>query len=545
MKTNAEGLELTFHGAAGTVTGSCIELNCGGHRLLIDCGLFQGPRTLERLNFDPFRFQPHAIDAVILSHAHIDHSGLIPRLAGKGFAGAIWSTSATRDLAGYMLADSARLQESDTSHRNKRRDRSDEPPIEPLYDADDVALALALFRDVELETWFEPAPGFRARLWNAGHILGSCSVQIEAAGVSLLFSGDLGPAQKSLELPSAGPSGVDHVICEATYGDRERPAFTLASRRVALKEEVEAALSRGGNLVIPVFAVERTQELLLDLADLIDQGQIPGRPIFIDSPLATRVTSVFASQNVPDTRSGAVFHHPCFHFVDTAMESMRLNSLSGAIIMAGSGMCEGGRVRHHLVHNLSRSESTVLFVGYQAKGTLGRAILDGAGRVRISGRDIAVRAQIRHIDTYSAHADRADLLHWIAARQPIGGTLMLGHGEPPALQSLREGVGGHQHVVIPAIGERYRLLAGQQAKRLSTGDADMQAIVGGDWQNDYADFAVNLKRELQAIEDARTRREALRRMRRVLDDYASYRNGRKQASQKREQHRARDRAARR
>lgn len=520
-----QGMEIVFHGAAGTVTGSCMELVLGNRRMLIDCGLFQGSRSLERLNFEPFRFKPSAIDAVILTHAHIDHSGLLPRLCAQGFSGTIFSTAPTCDLAAFMLADSARLQQSDVEHRNRRRDRSDEQPLEPLYRPEDVDLAMSLFETVDLDRWFEPVPGFRARLWNAGHILGSASVEIEAGGVSALFSGDIGPASKTLEPPPEGPAGIDHVVCESTYGDRDREDMTVAGRRAVLQTEVTAALRRGGNLIIPVFAVERTQELLLDLAILIDRKAIPARPIFIDSPLATRVTSVFEDGHLAETEDGAVFRHTAFHFVDTTAESVRLNSLSGAIILAGSGMCEGGRVRHHLIHNLARADSTILFVGYQAQGTLGRSIVDGAKRVRISGHDIAVRAHVARIDTYSAHADRGDILRWIRARHPIAGSLFLDHGEAPALESLRGALEGEGSVIVPAIGERYRLLPAQPAKRLSTGDAVAQVSVGRDWQNDYADFAVNLKKELQQVPEAR-RQDALRQMRRLLDDYAQFRAGR-------------------
>lgn len=540
----ANGLDITFHGAAGTVTGSCMELAITDRRILIDCGLFQGSRSLERLNFEPLRFKPHSIDAVILTHAHIDHSGLLPRLAAKGFSGAIWSTVPTRDLAAFMLADSAHLQENDAERRNHRRDRSDEPPVEPLYRPDDVELAMTLFRAIELDEWFEPAPGFRARLWNAGHILGSASLEVHAGGVSTLFSGDIGPARKSLEPPPEGPIGLDHVICESTYGDRDRDDVTVAERRAMLQTEVTGALRRGGNLIIPVFAVERTQELLLDLATLIDRHAIPGRPIFIDSPLATRVTSVFAHEHLAETDDGAIFRHPSFHFVDSSIESMRLNSLSGAIILAGSGMCEGGRVRHHLIHNLARPDSTVLFVGYQAQGTLGRSIVDGAQRVRISGHDIAVRAHICRIETYSAHADRGDILAWIRHRHPIAGSLFLDHGEKPALESLRRTLDSDQPVIVPALGERYRLMPGQPARRLSTGDPAWQAVVAGDWQNDYAQFAVNLKHELQRIPNQEARRDALRRMRRVLDDYATFRGPKSIASSEHHHRRPRREGAR-
>ncbi|SDD12472.1 metallo-beta-lactamase family protein [Sphingomonas sp. YR710] len=522
-------IDLTFHGAAQTVTGSCIELACGKQRLLVDCGLFQGARSLEALNHEGFPFDVSAIDAVILTHAHIDHSGLLPRLAADGYKGPIWCTAPTRDLIGYMLADSAHIQESDALHHNKRRDRADEAEREPLYTVADAEAAVALVQTVALDTWFDPAPGIRARLWNAGHILGSASIELVADGVSLLCSGDIGPVARALQEASSGPAGMDHVICESTYGDRDRNDLDPARRQLLLRDEIQSALAAGGNLIIPVFAVERTQELLFDMAALFESGALAEHQVFIDSPLATRATDVFLHADLPGTRDGAVFHHPAFHFTATTAESVRLNSTSGAIIMAGSGMCEGGRVRHHLIHNLAREDSTILFVGYQAKGSLGRTIVDGARRVRISGEDLAVKARIRRIDSYSAHADREDLLAWIAARKPIHGTLFLNHGETEAIAALGEACEGID-LRKPAIGEIYRLEAGKPARRLSTGDPAIQAVVSGDWQNAYADFAVNLKRDLQRIHDDAARQRAIAQMRRILDEFAVHRAEHRDAS---------------
>lgn len=524
------GIELSFHGAAHTVTGSCMEISAGGHRLLVDCGLFQGSRSLEQLNRLPFTFNPAEIEAVVLTHAHIDHSGLLPRLVAEGFSGPIWCTPGTRDLLGYMLPDAARIQEGDAMRRNRRKDRADEPAITPLYTQADADLAVALARPVALCEWFEPVPGLRARMWNAGHILGSASVEIQGDDQTLLFSGDLGPEYKSFYPDPDGPAGVDHVICESTYGNRERVSQTIEERRTLLEQEVKAAMARGGNLIIPVFAVERTQELLLDLARLINAGRLKGTRVFIDSPLASRATSVFArhAAELEDLGDGEVFRHHAFHYVESAAESIRLNSVSGAIILSASGMCEAGRIRHHLVHNLSRPDSTILFVGYQAEGTLGRTILDGAQRVRISGRDLAVRAHIRKVDSYSAHADRRALIDWVDKRAPIHGSLFLVHGEKIALESLRDATqdkGGS--VVLPEIGERYRLSAGAPAKRLATGRLDVRQVVGRDWQNDYADFSLNLKRELGRIRDEGRRREAIRRMREVLGEYNDHRSRRR------------------
>lgn len=523
---------ITFHGAAGTVTGSCLELHYRGETILVDCGLFQGPRTLEELNREPFVFDVRKLSAVILTHAHIDHSGLLPKLVAEGYDGPVYATPQTRDLLYHMLPDAGRIQESEAERRNRRRDRRDETPIEPIYTEADSKAAYERIEAAALNDWFEAAPGFRVRLWNAGHILGSASVEIEVGGSRLLFSGDLGPDYKAFHADPEGPAGLDHVFCESTYGDRVREDVTLEERRTLLEAEIKAALTRGGNLVIPVFALERTQELLLDIAILINTGRLPHPQVFIDSPLATRATGVFAkhADELEDMGSGEIFRHPSFHFTSSTAESMRLNDVSGAIIMAASGMCEAGRIRHHLRHNLARRDSTILFVGFQAAGSLGRTILDGAQRVRIWGQDVAVRAQIRRIDTYSAHGDQNDLRRWIAARQPIDGSLFLSHGEEGAIETFRrllQGEGAASSIITPRMGETYSLPPGAPAKRLKTGNAELQQSVERDWQNDYADFSLRLKKELQEIESATARREALARMADILHSYQSHRDKRK------------------
>ncbi|MBK8271510.1 MAG: MBL fold metallo-hydrolase [Sphingomonadales bacterium] len=521
---------VAIHGAGRTVTGSCYEIQCGDARILVDCGLFQGSRTLETLNHTTAPFDAKAIDAVILTHAHLDHSGLLPRLVARGFSGPIWTTAPTADLLVPMLADAARLQEQETMRRNRRHDRAGDPPIQAIYTMADADAALDLIRTQPQERPFTAAPGFEAVLWNAGHILGSSSAEVRCGGSRLLFSGDLGPAHKAFEPDPVAPSGLDHVFCESTYGDREREAVTIEERREILAAEIDAGLSRGGNLIIPVFALERTQELLLDLARLAAASRLKGASIFIDAPLATRITGVFSrySRQLEDVGSPDDFDHPSFHFVDDAAESRRLNEISGSIILAGSGMCEGGRVRYHLLANLDRRDSTILFVGYQAGGTLGRTIIDGAHRVRISGRDTAVRATIRKIDSYSAHADRTELKDWILARRPISGSLFLTHGEAAAVAGLRSLLEPDiASIVAPEIGEVYELPAGAAARRIKAGRTDLHDAVESDWQNDYARFAVDLKHELQKIEAAGRRREAIERMRDILVQYRDARTKRR------------------
>lgn len=529
-------LSLQIHGAARTVTGSCLELRSGKSRILLDCGLFQGSRSLEALNHEALGFDPKTIDAVVLSHAHIDHSGLLPRLVAEGFTGAIWCTVETSDLLEFMLADAGRIQEYEAERRNRRRDRAGDEPFEPIYTEADAIAAWRQSRPVPLGEWFEPAPGFRVRLWNAGHILGSASVELEAEGVRLLYSGDLGPDNKAFHPDPASPAGFDYVICESTYGDRHREKVSIAERRSLLEAEILSARARGGNLVVPSFALERTQELLLDIAALSAGDRIGNAMVFVDSPLASRATTVFRkyADQLEDTGGRDVFAHPSIRYVNDVAESMRLNSMSGAIILAASGMCEAGRIRHHLFYNLPRRDSTILFVGFQAEGSLGRVILDGAQRVRISGRDVMVRAQIRRIESYSAHADQAELLAWIAERGPISGSLLLDHGESGAIEELRklaQSQGLAPSILIPEIGECYELKAGEPARRTRTGRPELQQAIGRDWQNNYADLATSLKRRLANIRDAEARQKAIDEMRRVLDSYTAVREDRKRRSE--------------
>lgn len=528
------GLELTFHGAAQTVTGSCMELALNGQHILVDCGLYQGSRTLETLNHGAFDFEVSRIKAVVLTHAHIDHCGLLPKLVKQGYKGAIWCTQGTADLLEFMLADAGRIQEGEATRRNRRRDRAGETAFEPLYTEADALQAWRQAKGVELGEWFEPAPGFRVRLWNAGHILGAASAEIEATTkqgpVRLLCSGDIGPDNKEMQANPQSPSGLDYVVCESTYGNRTREHLSIEARRDVLEHEINTALARGGNLIIPVFALERTQELVLDIIRLAEANRIPGVPVFVDSPLASRATSVFAAHagELEDMEGIDIVRHPSIHYVEDTAESMRLNTVSGAIILAASGMCEAGRIRHHLKHNLHRRDSTVLFVGFQSAGSLGRVLVEGAPRVRISGEEISVRAQIRRIDTYSAHADGAELLAWIKARFPINGGLFLSHGESDAIAGLEAVVQAEApglKIIAPRLGESFALSPGATAKRLRTARVDVGAALGTDWQNDYASFVTNLKHGLAHLRSDKDRRRAIAEMQRILNGVGGNRQG--------------------
>lgn len=526
--------ELVFHGGAGTVTGSCYEIVHADGRLMIDCGMFQGNKTVRELNYRDFPFDPAAIDTLLLTHAHIDHTGLVPKLVKHGFRGKIHATAPTKDLASFMLPDSGYIQESEVQRLNKRNRRRGRPEVEPIYTRKDAEACLKQFTGVDMERWFEPMKGIQARYWNAGHILGSASIELKvgsagtARPVHMLFSGDLGPDEKVFHLEPDAPAGFDYILCESTYGDREREDATVEERRAALKREILDADQAGGNLVIPAFAVERTQELLHDIGVLMATGEIPGKPVFLDSPLASNATKVFiehaATLDDIAMDESELFKNPNFSFTSSVEESKAINNVKGGcIIMAASGMCDAGRIRHHLRNNLYKKNATVLFVGYQAPGTLGSFILSGEEAVRIHGREVKVNARIRRIGNYSAHADQGELIDWVKERLPVHAGLFLTHGDDKARDVLkkhlvREGVEA-ERVVLPGLDERARLTvdphrkpAAIREKRARVAPADMAT----DWYNDYASLLLKLGRKLEEMQDGDERRTLLQKMRALL-----------------------------
>lgn len=531
-------ISLNFCGAAGTVTGSCYLIHHPGGRFLVDCGMFQGAKTLRTLNYRAFPFDPAEIDYVLLTHAHIDHSGLLPKLTKAGFGGRIITTAGSRDLLGFMLPDSAQIQESEVERLNRRNQQRGREAVRPIYGQADAETALSQIVAVGLERWIECGPGVRARFWNAGHILGAASIEVEIATgdkrrrfVRILFSGDLGPGHKIFHPDPDAPENFDYLIVEATYGDRDRPEITAAARRALLHREVTAALQRGGNLLIPCFAVERTQELLFDLGRLFAEGALPRARLFLDSPLAIRATQVFATHagDLEDVGDAVdPFQQPNFHFVETVEQSKAIGRIQGgAIIIAASGMCDAGRIRHHLKQNLWRPDATVLFVGYQAPGTLGSLIEQGVKAVRIHGEEVSVKATIRRLDAYSGHADRTELLAWVKERLPVSRAIFLTHGEETALAALKDGLVSigcaPAQVVIPRLDDRVRLDGEAETPHPEPTQPRLppEAVGKPDWHNAYAALALDLQHRLNELGDDRARNRLLARVRAALDETGS------------------------
>ncbi|BBE72900.1 MBL fold metallo-hydrolase [Oharaeibacter diazotrophicus] len=524
---------LHVHGAAGTVTGSCFLVETARARVLVDCGMFQGSKTEKELNYRPFPFDPATLDAVVLTHAHIDHAGLIPKLVLAGYRGPVHATPATVDLASIMLPDSGHIQEVEVEQLNRRNARRGRDPVAPIYRAEDAEAALTQFRGLACGHWQTVADGVRVRLWNAGHLLGSASVEmeVEAGGGRrrLLFSGDLGPDHKLLQHDPEAPAGFDYVICESTYGDTDRPETSPEKRRRALRTVVREAIRPSGALLIPSFAVERTQELLVDLTHLMEAGEIPVVPLVIDSPLATRASRVFAA-HAGEIEDGATLTRAMaarnVRFTESVEQSKALDLLHDFhIVIAASGMCEAGRIRHRLKNWLWREEATVLLVGYQAEGTLGRILENGAATVRIQGEEIKVRARIRSTDLYSGHADGPELARWVAARAPIAAGLFLVHGEGPALAGLAarvEGTVPAARVHVPTIDAAYAL--GEHAARPLGGAAaapariDPRASGRQDWHNELSRLMLDVRDKVGEAADERARAAVLRRIRRALEE---------------------------
>lgn len=519
---------LTFHGACATVTGSCFELRAGNSSVLIDCGMFQGTKTLKALNYKPFAFKPSNIEALILSHAHIDHCGLVPKLTSAGFRGPVYATPGTGDLLTYVLPDSGFIQEIEVDRLNRRNRQRGQPSVEPIYTQMDAQAALKSVTAKKYGEWFTAAPGIRARFWNAGHILGSASIEVQVSDgskglattpISILFSGDIGPSDKAFHDKPQAPQGFDFVVMESTYGDRVRPQRSNERRLQILEREIKAALKAGGVILMPAFAIERTQELLFDLDTLFDAKRLPEIPIFVDSPLATNATKVF-SKHLKDrvnSQGSHAFQRPNIRYVGSTDDSKKLNRLrGGAIIMAGSGMCDAGRIRHHMKAHLSRANTTLILAGYQAPGTLGRLLHSGEKTVRIHGEEIAVAAHIRMLDEYSGHADQTHLITWAQQRLPLAHDLFLVHGEESAREQLATLMGAagidRKKIKSPVIGETVRLSKKEGAKTVRVRTTIEPSTTQRDWHNDYAAAVIALKHKLDHLKTDKDRSRLLRRV---------------------------------
>ena len=531
----AEAIGLKVCGAAREVTGLSLLFETPRGRVLVDCGMFQGPKTLKALNYEPFPYEPSSIDAVLLTHAHIDHSGLLPKLVKGGFRGPIHATEATRDLCGVMLADAGHIQQSEVEQLNRRNRRRGRDPVVPIYTAEDAERTMLAFRSVKYGDWIEPLPGLRARWWNAGHMLGSASIELEFAmaprPMRVLVSGDIGPDLGPIQRDPEGPAGgVDHVIVESTYGDEDRPAIAPAERRAALAKLVQAASRQNGALLIPVFAVERAQEVMLDLVTLMRAKQVPEAGIHLDSPLAQRATRVFERhaamlEDGEAMRAALSDHH--IHHVEDSQQSYHLARQEGfRIILAGSGMCEAGRIRGHLKQKLWDARTIVALVGFQAAGTLGRLLQDGADRVRIQGEPVRVGARIAKIEGYSGHADGPELGRWIQARGQVSGGVFLVHGEEEAIEGLAKrvlgrGIAKEEAIIRPVLDEGFRLRPDALPERdpaASQRRARPETVGLPDWHNQRAALLLGIEEALERAGDERKRAALIARLRHVLDE---------------------------
>ena len=434
-------MKIKFLGAAKTVTGSFYVIETDKARFAVDCGLFQGSKQLREKNYGDFAVDPKSIEFLILTHAHIDHSGLTPKLCKMGFTGPIYCSPATVELCTVMLPDAGHIQESEVEMKNRKLSRAGKPLLEPIYTAEEAVKCLEQFRPIKYDEVTKLAEGVEINLRDAGHILGSSIVEmwVEENGQKekIVFSGDLGQGNQPIIKDPTVIESADYVLMESTYGDRFHKG--VGNRAEQLKKVIDDTMRRGGNLIIPSFAVERTQDLLYDLSVLQSEGQLdPSIDVYIDSPLAIAATEIFQrsleyydQETMKMVNSG---HHPLklpnLKFSRTREESVELNNLKGhAIIISASGMCDAGRIKFHLKYNIWRPESTILFVGYQANGTLGRRILDGEKMVTIHGDQLVVKADIQSIEAYSAHADQIGLMSWLKGFKQKPKTVFLVHGE--------------------------------------------------------------------------------------------------------------------
>ncbi|MDO9508556.1 MAG: MBL fold metallo-hydrolase [Thermovirgaceae bacterium] len=460
-------MRLRVLGAAGEVTGSSYLLEAGPSRVIVDYGLHQGGN--EDRNSEPLEFDPTSIDAVLLTHAHLDHTGRVPLLVKKGFKGKIIATSPTVELTDVLWVDSAKIQKEDAEWKTRKNSRKGLPPEEPLYSDDDVQRASGMLVPVTYDEIIEPAPGFKVRFRDAGHILGSANIEVwmndNGEEVKIVFSGDIGPQKTVMERSPSVIEDADYVVIESTYGNREHK--TNEESRKEFRETMKVMLRDKGKVLIPTFVVDRAQRVLYELMLMQMDGILPADvPIFFDSPMGEKATEVYTSylsllsseiqKHVRDGNSP--FSPENLHIVSGVEESKKINEIRQAVVLAGSGMCNGGRIVHHLKNNLFRKDAHVVFVGYQARGTLGRRLVDGEKTVRVAGEEVAVKANLHTINGFSAHADRRDLLTW-AKNFKTDPTFFVTHGEPESSESIagtlkENGI----RAVVPSVGNEFNLV---------------------------------------------------------------------------------------
>lgn len=443
-------MKISFYGATQTVTGSCFVLEAANKKIMIDCGMFQGSRLLRERNYQPFNTLPSTVDFLLITHAHIDHSGLVPKFYKNGFQGRALTTEATVDLLEVMLPDSGHIQEMEVERLNRKARRAGKKMIDPIYTAKDAHYYVKKIERVKYDQVISLTEDISVRFVDAGHILGSSILEIwvreGSKQTKLVFTGDLGATDKPYVKNPTIIQDADYVIMESTYGNRIHKDQG-SDRLEKLRSVIHETYAKGGNLIIPAFAVERTQDLLYDINLLMINQQLPPAKIYIDSPMAVAATEIFKhnpehfDQETSELISAGKnpLTMPELNFSRTADESRALNEIqSGTIILSASGMCDAGRIKHHLKHNLWRPESTVLFVGYQAVGTKGRRLLDGVSSIRIHGEEVAVKADIRKIGGYSSHADQQGLLDWLNSFQQKPQHVFLVHGDHEALAVMEK-----------------------------------------------------------------------------------------------------------
>jgi len=447
-----------FAAGAGTVTGSNFLLeSAAGTRILIDCGLVQGEKVALPINREPFPYDPTALKALIITHAHLDHVGRIPKLVKEGFAGPIYSTPETKELAELVLYDAVGILREEAAHEGR----------EPLYDESDVARVFPLWKTIKYHEPFEPTPGISAYLKDAGHILGSATVTVTIDGKTMLFTGDLGNSPAPLLRDTEPIGDVDYIAMESTYGDRNHEP--KEERLAKLEQVIKTTLGQGGTLVIPAFSIDRTQVLLYELNNLMEAGKIPRIPVFVDSPMAIKATEIYkASEYLFNDAVRAqiahgddIFRFPGLEFADSQGDSLNIDKMKGAkIILAGSGMSVGGRVIRHEEHFLPDPKNTLLLVGYQSIGSLGRELADGTKKINIHGRQIKVRARVETLYGYSAHKDSDHLVEFVTTATPRLKQVFVIHGEPGASMHLAQRLNDEldAHAVVPKAGQFYELL---------------------------------------------------------------------------------------